>query len=439
MFREMLQAVWRSHIGKIGLALFLVFGIGSAVVLATYPRDFGPRVWNNPAYWADYPKLAPPKWVSGEAQHQVLRVAPEETTENGRKVLSYRFRVALSQGADPSFLSFSLADVRFQNVSPIVEVSLEDGDRSVFLSRHIVPGRGADEPSPVTRYREVPFRQNLTSDFAMREKAKAFFEALRQGGVSSFTAVVRADLADADDAVGAVTFVAGGDRFGLLGTDTVGRDIWQGILFGLPIALLFVGLPVALVVTFLGALMGGISGYVGGRMDTLSQRFIDLMTMIPVLPIIIFLVFAFGSRLAYVVAILIVFGWTGLAIQLRPWVMQIRESGFIALARARGLRPRRIILRHVLPQTMPFLFASFVFTVPGAILAEAGLSFLGLGDPSLPTWGVMLQQGFQTGALNSGYWWWVLPPGFAIVLTSLAFALVYHPLEPFIEPRLRKQ
>ena len=160
--------------------------------------------------------------------------------------------------------------------------------------------------------------------------------------------------------------------------------------------------------------------------------------MVPTLPIVMFLVFAFGANLAYIILFLIVFGWTGLAIQIRPWIMQIQAEGFITMAKARGLSDKRIIVRHLLPQTLPFLFVTFIFSIPGAILSEAGLSFLGLGDPSVPTWGQMLQQGFRTGAIYLGYWWWILAPGLAIVLTSLAPALIAQSLEPYTEPRLRR-
>ena len=95
------------------------------------------------------------------------------------------------------------------------------------------------------------------------------------------------------------------------------------------------------------------------------------------------------------------------------------------------------MLRHIFPQTAPFVFAQMIFFTPAAILAEAGLSFLGLGDPSIPTWGQILEQGFRTGAVYQGYWWWILPPGVLIVITALTFALLALALEPVINPKLR--
>jgi len=122
----------------------------------------------------------------------------------------------------------------------------------------------------------------------------------------------------------------------------------------------------------------------------------------------------------------------------RSMVLQIRSDQLVEAARALGASRRRIMLRHVFPQVAPFIVAQMIFFAPGAILAEASLSFIGLGDPSIPTWGQMLEAGFRTGALYVGYWWWVLPPGLLIVLTALAFMLLALAMEPVVDPRLRK-
>ena len=107
-------------------------------------------------------------------------------------------------------------------------------------------------------------------------------------------------------------------------------------------------------------------------------------------------------------------------------------------ARTLGASTGRIVWRHVFPHTAPFVFAQLIFSAPSAILAEAGLSFLGLGDPSLPTWGQVLEHGFRTGAVFLGYWWWVVPPGLAIVVTALTFMLLSQGMERVVNPRLRR-
>ena len=441
MIKELVDAIRRSWPGRFGLGVLGIIIIVSVWVVVTYPSDFGKQRWNNPVYWADHPKAAAPAWTPKfdetrfASQFTTIRDAHE--TENGSgKVLEYVFEAELSPRSDPESLSFSLTHIVFHGASPIVEVFLDDGEQRLFLRRTTLPGRGADEQVPVVRYVDTPLHGLLTADFSTRDRVEDFYATLRQQDKNTFTAVVRVNLADKADTVGSATFVVGGNAFGLLGTDTRGRDLIQGILFGLPVALLL-GTVVAVLSTYIGAVVAGVSGYVGGRRDMFIQRIVDVWTTLPALVLLIYLAFVFGSRLLYVAIVLIIFSWTGLTIQLRPMIMQIRETGFIEMARVRGLSATRIIFLNVLPQAFPLIFANFVLMVPLAILSEAGLSFLGLGDLSIPTWGQMLERAFQTGAVHLGYWWEVLPPGLAIVILALPFPLIYLAIEPVLDPKLK--
>ena len=440
MFRDVL----RSKVGMAGVVIFTALAITAIVVQVLFPANFGRNIWSNPSQWADYPKAAEPQWTSyfddSKIPHQIIeKTSPtDEITDEYGKTLEYDFSMKLASD-DPTFLSFSVWGVEFDKTSPIIDVFLQEGDERVRLYRHVVPGKTAGETSPVRRYNEkTPLKVQLTSDFSVESKVAQHLAYLRGRGADEFTATVRFTFEEQSGSVDNVQFVAGGDVYGWSGTDDTGRDVMQGLLAGVKTALL-VGVIVALLRTLIGAVMGAVSGYFGGKVESFIEGLIDVMTTVPTLPIVIFLVFAFGPKLSLIVLFLVVFGWTGLAIQIRPWIKQIRESGFISMARARGFSGARVILRHLLPQTLPFLFASFVLAMPRAILAEAALSFLGLGDPSLPTWGAMLKEGFQTGAINLGYWWWVLPPGLAIVITSLTGALVFYPLEEYAEPRLKRE
>jgi peptide/nickel transport system permease protein len=232
--------------------------------------------------------------------------------------------------------------------------------------------------------------------------------------------------------------VAGGAVYGVLGTDTLGRDLAQGLLFGLPVALL-IGLAASTVSTAIGAGLGLLSGYLGGRTDLAIQRAADIVNNVPLLPLLIFLVFVLGSQLWLILLVLVAFSWPGLTITIRSMVLGLRSSPEVEAARAMGASDRHIILKHVFPHTAPFVFTQLIFFVPAAILAEAGLSFLGLGDPSLPTWGQILEQGFRTGAVFLGYWWWVVSPGLLIVITAVTFMLLALAMEPIVNPRLRRE
>jgi peptide/nickel transport system permease protein len=244
-------------------------------------------------------------------------------------------------------------------------------------------------------------------------------------------------VADPNDQVAPIEAVLAGTVFGVMGTDRVGRDLWEGLLYGFPVALL-IAITTALASTIIGTTFGILSGYAGGATDTVIQRMVDVISNVPTLPLLIFLVFVLGSHLWLIMLVLVAFSWTGLTIIVRTMVLQIRSGQLVEAARALGASRWRIMARHVFPQVAPFIVAQMIFFAPAAILAEAGLSVLGLGDVSVPTWGQMLQTGLNTGALYLGFWWWVLPPGILIVFTALAFMLLALALEPIVDPRLRQ-
>jgi peptide/nickel transport system permease protein len=235
-----------------------------------------------------------------------------------------------------------------------------------------------------------------------------------------------------------VRLVVQGAVYGAMGTDYLGRDLAQGLLFGFPVAL-FIGGVVALLATFIGMALGIISGYIGGRTDEAIQRFADVMNNLPTLPLLILLVFVLGQKLINIILVLVVFGWAGTTIIVRSMVLSIRSSQFVEAAKLAGASSWWIMRRHILPPVLPYSFALIILSIPSAILSEASLSFLGLGDPSIPTWGQILQQAFDNGALQNFAWWWILPPGLLIVVTAVGFVLVFFALEPLVNPRLRRQ
>ena len=223
-----------------------------------------------------------------------------------------------------------------------------------------------------------------------------------------------------------------------MGTDSLGRNLWEGLLYGFPVALL-IATVTSILSTIIGASLGIISGYSGGLTDSTIQRAADIVSNVPTLPLLIFLVFIIGPNLGVILLVLVAFSWPGLTILVRSMVLSLRSGQLVEAAKAMGASRWRIMSRHVFPQVAPYIVAQMIFAAPAAILAEASLSFLGLGDPSIPTWGQMLESGFQTGAIYVGYWWWVIPPGVLIVVTAMAFTMLALAMEQVVDPRLRDQ
>ena len=463
-----LKELLSSTTGKTGVAFLITMVAISVFALTTNPLDFGVRLWNNPSEWADNPKNVPPGWIGGGVKHTVFEATePTEVRQTARGVESvYAFDLDYNYDDAPTFTSFSLERVAYDSRPTTVTVSVERPDgRAVSLYRHVVPAPRPGETPPVVRYEETPFRVFLTGETSVAGEVSRFLQS--EFGVQTpatelvgeidravfgtpdaniagefqplkgdYRIRVLARSSGAQDSIGGVKFVVGGSSFGLMGTDSIGRDLARGLIFGFPVALT-IGMVTAVMATVIGTTMGIISGYTGGKTDISIQRFCDVLTNIPLLPILLFLAFILGQKLWIVVAIMIVFGWPGLAIVIRSMVLQIRSGQLMEATAALGASRWRIMFRHIFPQMAPFVFAQMIFFTPAAILAEAGLSFLGLGDPSIPTWGQILDQGFRTGAVYVGYWWWVLPPGILIVLTALTFVLIALGMERVVDPRLR--
>ncbi len=236
------------------------------------------------------------------------------------------------------------------------------------------------------------------------------------------------------------TLVTLGGVHGILGTDNEGVDIWAQLVYGARISLT-IGLLAAILETIIGITVGVFAGYLGGPVDEILMRIVDILLSLPLLPLLLALVALFGANVMYIVLFVAIFGWQSLSRIVRSHVLSLRETSFIECARAAGGSRFYIILKHMIPNVLPIAFASMVLSVPSAILFEATLSFLGFGDPSAPTWGRMLSYAFGAGGFTHLpiAWWWVLPPGLAITFLCLAFVFMGHAVDEIVNPRLRRR
>jgi ABC-type dipeptide/oligopeptide/nickel transport system permease subunit len=227
--------------------------------------------------------------------------------------------------------------------------------------------------------------------------------------------------------------------YGLLGTQVYGCDCWSRLIYGVRVSLA-VGLAAALISTSLGILIGVVAGFMGGALDEVLMRLVDVLLCLPALPILLVLVALFGRSVWYIVLIIAVFGWQGLARMIRAQTLSIREMSFIECAQASGGSKSYIMTKHIIPNIMPIALADMVLSIPGAIILEAALSFIGFGDPTTPTWGREFNLAFSVGSGFSDFiWWWVIPPGIAITLLCLAFVFVSHAIDEIVNPRLRRR
>ena len=227
-------------------------------------------------------------------------------------------------------------------------------------------------------------------------------------------------------------------EFGPLGTDSLGRDVLTQFIWGSRISLV-VGLAATVLAVLIGSVVGIAAGFFGGRPGGILMRVTEWFLVIPFLPLAIVLAAILGPSVQNIILVIGITSWPSTARLIRAQVLTLRERDYVDRSRALGASNWHLMSRHILPNVSPLILANTTLTVPIVILSEATLSFLGLGDPSNASWGKMLDEAFETGAITIEAWWYFVPPGLGIMLVVLAFTLVGQALEEVLDPRLRDQ
>ncbi len=223
-----------------------------------------------------------------------------------------------------------------------------------------------------------------------------------------------------------------------LGTDFIGRDIFTQLLEGAKIAFM-VGLSAAFISIVLGTMVGMLAGYMGSVVDTLLMRLADMIMVMPSLLILLLLSALFGQLNIWLIVLLIaLLRWPGVSRVIRAQTLTLKQRPFIDAAKVAGASHLRIIFRHIMPNVLPLSFLYMTFRVTSAILVEAALAFLGFGDPSQVSWGMMLQWVWKTGHMFQAPYW-LLPPGICISLLTLSFYMLGRAMDEVLDPRLRKE
>ncbi len=224
----------------------------------------------------------------------------------------------------------------------------------------------------------------------------------------------------------------------LLGTDELGRDILSLVIYGTRISLL-VGVLAATITMIIGTLIGILAGYFGKFIDDILMRITDLFLVIPGLPLIIVLAVVLGPSIWNIILVIALISWPTTARLVRSETLSLKERMFVNASRVAGASDFYILAKHIIPNVLPIISATMVLNVVNAIILEAGLSFLGLGDPTHISWGTMLYFANRQGAFLSDNPMYIIAPGLALVGIGLAFVFISYALDEVVNPKLRRE
>lgn len=222
----------------------------------------------------------------------------------------------------------------------------------------------------------------------------------------------------------------------ILGTDDMGRDVFAALVAGSRISLI-VGLVATFISMIIGTGIGIVSGYAGGTLDILLMRFTDIFLVLPWLPLMLVLAALLGPSIWNIILVIGLTGWAGTARLVRAQTLTIKERQYIERAKAIGASQGHIIWKHVLPNVFPIVFANTILITATSILSETTLSFLGMGDSTKPSWGMMLHFAFESGAASSRAFWYLIPPGLCVLLVVLSFTFMGYAFDEIVNPKLR--
>lgn len=451
---DLFKGFKRSRSGLAGVAI--LFGLVFMTIYAAVAIPLESfRQWNNPNFWINQPQSAMPVWVNmlglNWPEHLIMTANDADKTsllEAGVRIESHSYNFNFNYDSYPSdFMVMYTA--KYGSIQPALQIDVIRPDGNEFQ----------------IYFASLPTSQNESNEFSARifstdaliadslmgysnlfaytvdatKPQVMLFSDTEENKVLKGTYVIRNTfyLFDPSDTVVDSGVILGGKVYGTMGTDDSRRDLAIGLLWGAPVAL-FIGLTVSVAAVFIGLLYGIFAGYKGNRTDEGLMRINDVFYSLPTLPLLVILSVTIGRSIFLITGFLVIFSWVGMAKISRSLALQIKSLQYIEAARLMGQSDTKIIFKHIVPQLLPLTFASIAIAVPSAILGEAALSFLGLGDPSIPTWGQILHNAHSAGAMSRGLWWWIVPPGLMIAITGLAFVLIGNALDSIVNVRARR-
>ncbi|OCL27371.1 ABC transporter permease [Orenia metallireducens] len=443
-------------IGVVFFGLFILLILCESLIIPFPEAD---SRWRDVTYWQNNPKGAEPIWVNwftsqDRAEHKILD-SPKvlEKDRSKMKIMNLIFDYNYEDELPPKDLIFKA--LAKGNIMMSIELERPDGNK-VQLSRISINNSNEKEVVVslnnkgsstaydfIKKYDTAENIQSLSRDTI--RPMNIFFSQVQEGMYvqptplkGTYKIKISAIVMGKDSILENPSLTIAGRVFGLLGTDNSKRDIWSGIIAGVKWAMLL-GLLTSCISVTIGVIYGVTSAYFGGWVDALIMRIFEIFTSIPLLPVLIVMSAIFKPSIWILMIMMSLFFWVGSVRTVRSIALQIKEETYIEAAYALDASDSRIIFKHMISQVVPYSFASMALMVPSAIIYEATISLIGLGDATIVTWGQILHGAMSSGAVLQGLWWWVIPPGIFIAMMGMTFAFLGFTMDTILNPKLKKR
>lgn len=453
--------------GIFGVLLLVFLVTISLVTIIVIPYNRAIELWRGGEdIWLENPKNAGPIWIkyiTGENLPETLKLDSKEAgslkvfkvvnqipgTDMKELYIEYTFRYDYDDFPSEINIFFNSS---FQGSAPLLSIYfIKPGSIKIHLIDYVL--RKSDDVlyvsvnSKIMKNIREHFKsflgKELKNDIPIEialftEEDKELIESYNFKPLKGvYKIVIKGTLFGKQSNLDAKVVIYG-KVYGWAGTDHLRRDLGIALLWGTPVAMSF-GLTASLIITVLHLTIATISGYYGGWVDSIIQRLTEIYMIIPFLPFLIMIAAFYKIDIWILLGVIIVLSIFGGGIKsTRALVMQIKEYPYIEAAKVYGASNMRIIFLYIIPKILPPVVPGLVGAVPRYVFLEAGLSFLGLGDPYLPTWGKVINDAYSNGALYKGYYYWVLEPAFMLILTAFAFSFLGFALDKIVNPKLRK-
>lgn len=445
-FLRSLKEIRRYPSAVIGLAIILLLFVVAIYTMIAIPYNEAVRLWRGgEEVWYDSPKNASPtylNWFSAEKLPATIVLSSEDVEktiepdeENEMLKISWSHTFDYPYDGFPQELSLFYQS-EFEAKNPFLSLYWITPDgREIRVADLTIDKSGtyriSQDDKLIRRLGGLQPEVGLFADPASLE-GDGEPTALKGTYELQASTLFFEPEGDVD-----TDFVAYGQVHGMAGTDHRRRDLGVALLWGTPIALSF-GLLAAVGTTVTTMIIAAIGVWYGGWVDETIQRVTEVNLILPVLPILIMIGTFYSKSIWLMLGVIILLSIFGQGIKTyRAVFLQVKESPYIEAAQAYGANNFRIIMRYLVPRIVPLLIPQLVVLIPSFVFLEASLAVLGLGDPTIPTWGKVINEARTNGALYTGYYYWMLQPAILLMITGLGFAMVGFSLDRIFNPRLR--